>query len=66
MSREHIDFDPLMMQLNTQFPGRELLTIDDVKQFTGYKTRDSVKKHYPFAGGRIKKVTLARLMCKEA
>lgn len=64
MAREHPDYRNIIAQLNLLVPDRELLTIDDVKQITGYKTRDSVKKHYPFEGSRITKSRLARMMCE--
>ncbi len=64
MAREHQDYRNILERLDALFPGRELLTVSEVMQFTGYKTRDSVKKHYPFAGPRVTKSRLARMMCE--
>lgn len=62
MAREHPDFRNMLEQLNLHFPGRELLTRQDVMKVTGYSL-SSVQRHYPFKDGRIAKVKLARLMC---
>ena len=43
--------------------GRELLTLDEVKSITGYKSRNSVVKHFPpVCDGRFNKTTVARIM----
>lgn len=63
MAREHPEYRKLIEQLNNYVPGREVLTMDEVMQITGY-SRDSVKRHYPFKGTRVTKVRLANLMCE--
>lgn len=63
MAREKQDFRATLEQLNTQFPGRELLTVDEVRAVTGYTTRDSVRKHFPsVCGGKYNKTTVARIL----
>lgn len=63
MARERPDYRATLEQLNALYPGRELLTLDEVKEITGYKTRDSVIKHFPtVCGGRYNKTTVARIL----
>ena len=63
MARERQDFRATLEQLNTLFPGRELLTVDEVRTVTGYTTRDSVRKHFPsVCGGKYNKTTVARIL----
>lgn len=64
MAREHPDYRNIIEQLNLLIPGRELLTMEDVMAITGYTSRNSVKKHFPFSGTRVTKSRLARLMCE--
>ena len=66
MPREYPDYRNTIEQLNRLFPGRELLTIKEVMQITGYRSVNSVKKYFPFANGRINKATLARCLCQTA
>ncbi len=65
MPRVQEDYYHLMEQINRKFPNQELLTVRDVMDFTGYKSKDTVRRHYPFVNGRIMKVRLARLMCSQ-
>ena len=62
MGREFPDYRNTIEQLNRLFPGKELLTMEEVMQITGYKSRDSVRKHFPFVNRRINKATLARCL----
>lgn len=66
MSREYEDYRNTIAQLNRLFPDKELLSMTDVMQVTGYKTKDSVKKYYPFVNKKINKATLARCLCTPA
>ena len=67
MPREYPYYRNTIEQLNRLFPDRELLTIKEVMQITGYKSVNSVKKKYfPVNNGRINKSTLARCMCQSA
>lgn len=36
--------------------------MEDTMRVTGYKTKDSVRKHFPFVNRRINKATLARCL----
>lgn len=63
MGREYPDYRNTIEQLNRLYPERELLTMEEVMKITGYKTKDSVRKHYPFVNRRINKATLARCLC---
>lgn len=63
MARERPDYRATLEQLNELYPGRELLTQEEVKQITGYKTKDSIRKHFPsVCGGRYNKTTVARVL----
>lgn len=63
MARELPDYRPTLEQLNTLYPGRELLTLSELMEITGYKTRDSVTKHFPsVCGGKYNKTTVARIL----
>ena len=66
MPREYPDYRNTIEQLNRLFPDRELLTIKEVMQITGYKSVNSVKKYFPVTNGRINKATLARCLCQTA
>lgn len=63
MAREMPDYRSTLEQLNAQFPGRELLTLSELMEITGYQTRDSVTKHFPtVCGGKFNKATVARIL----
>ena len=62
MARENEDYRATLEQLNRHFPERELLTMEEVMRITGYKSKDSVRKHFPFVNRRINKATLARCL----
>ena len=63
MAREMPDYRATLEQLNAQFPGRELLTLSELMEITGYQTRDSVRKHFPsVCGGKFNKTTVARIL----
>lgn len=64
MARELIGFRDTLEQLNRTFPGRELLTLQEVQQLTGYKSKTSVMAHFPaVCGGKYNKATVARILC---
>lgn len=53
--------------LNSRFPDHDLLTIEEVKQVTGFKSRNTVLKHlgkYLICKSRISKADLADFMCR--
>ncbi len=63
MPREKTDYRATLEQLNNLYPGRELLTLEEMKAVTGYKTRNSIVKHFPsVCGGRYNKSTVARIL----
>lgn len=63
MARERTDYRATLEQLNTLYPGRELLTLEELKLVTGYRTRDSIVKHFPsVCGGKFNKTTVARIL----
>lgn len=63
MARERPDYRNTLEQLNTLFPERELLTVEEVQAVTGYKTKDSIRKHFPsVCGGKYNKATVARIL----
>ena len=63
MAREKTDYRSTIEQLNRLYPDRELLTLEEVKAVTGYRTADSVRKHFPaVCGGKYNKSTVARIL----
>ncbi|MBR6377902.1 MAG: hypothetical protein IKS05_09110 [Oscillospiraceae bacterium] len=63
MARERPDYRATLEQLNSLYPGRELLTAAEVQAVSGYKTRDSIRKHFPsVCGGKYNKTTVARIL----
>ncbi|MBR3240696.1 MAG: hypothetical protein IKO68_10955 [Oscillospiraceae bacterium] len=63
MARERPDYRNTLEQLNTLYPNRELLTAEEVQAVTGYKTKDSIRKHFPsVCGGKYNKTTVARIL----
>jgi len=64
MAREHPDYRATIAQLNRLYPDRELLTVEEVMKITGYKTKDSIRKHFPVHNQRVNKATLARCLCE--
>ena len=63
MAREMPDYRATLEQLNAQFPGRELLTLSELMEITGYTTKDSIRRHFPsVCGGKFNKATVARIL----
>ncbi len=63
MGREKEDFRANIEQLNRYYPDHEMLSIKEVMAVTGYRSKDTVKKHIQFVNGRVSKAALARYMC---
>ena len=63
MAREKENFRDNLERLDRAFPETEILTVKQVCAYTGFRSPNTVKKHYPFQkGGYISKVALARAM----
>lgn len=63
MPRERPDYRATLEQLNSLFPGRELLTAAEVLAVTGYTSAKSIQRHFPsVCGGRYNKTTIARIL----
>lgn len=66
MAREKEGYRKNLEILNNRFPDHDLLTIEEVKQVTGFKSRNTVLKHlgkYLICKSRISKADLAEFMC---
>ena len=65
MARELDGYRENMELLNNRYPDHDMLTMEEVKEVTGYRSKDTVLKHLgsKFAGNRLSKVYLARFMC---
>lgn len=66
MGREKEGFRENLALLNERYPEHDLLTIEEVTQVTGFRSRKTVLKHlgsYVVGGRRISKVHVARWMC---
>lgn len=63
MPREKADYRELLMRLDESFPGRELLTREEVATFLGVNPR-TVKRRYNFPAGRVTKTLVARAVAQ--
>lgn len=63
MAREHPDFRETLARLDEAFPGRELLTREEVATFLGVNPR-TVKRRYDFPAGRVTKTAIARAVAQ--
>lgn len=65
MAREKEGYRDNLEILNNRYPDHDMLTIEEVMQVTGIRTKDTVRKHLGqfYVNRRISKVALARYMC---
>lgn len=63
MAREHPDFRETLARLDDTFPGRELLTREEIAAFLGVNPR-TVKRRYDFPAGRVTKTAIARAVAQ--
>lgn len=65
MAREREGYRDNLAILNERFPDRDLLTIEQVMQVTGYRSRATVRKYFgtKMVNGLLSKAALARYMC---
>lgn len=62
MARESPDYRNTMELLNEKFQDKVLLTVPEVMEITGYKSRNSIYKFFPVVNGRVNKAALARCL----
>ena len=60
---EHPEYRNNLEQVLAFSNGRQMLTVGEVKQFTGIRHYQTIHKRFPFVGGYISAATLARRMC---
>lgn len=65
MGREIDGYRENLELLNNRYPDHDMLTLEEVKEVTGFRSKDTVLKYLgaKFAGNRLSKVYLARFMC---
>ena len=66
MAREKDGFRENLELLNIRFPDHDLLTVEEVSQVTGFRSRKTVLKYmgqHLIGSNRISKVHVARFMC---
>lgn len=65
MAREKDGYRENLELLNLRFPNHDLLSMEEVLEATGYKSKNTVQKHLgdKFVNNRISKVYLALYMC---
>ena len=65
MAREKEGYRDNLELLNVRYPDHDMLTVEEVMQVTGIRTKDTVRKHLGqfYVNRRISKVALARYMC---
>ena len=62
MSREKPYYRENLEQILKFSQGRQLLSVNDVRQFTGIKDYRTIKRRFPFIGNYISAATLASSM----
>lgn len=62
MGRELPGYRDNLQDILEFFGGRRLLTVADVKAYTGLHKHASVKRRFPFQDNRISAATLARCL----
>lgn len=66
MSRESPDYRNTIEAINEagngKFRDKILLTIPEVMEITGYRSRNSICKLFPVVNGRVNKAALARCL----
>lgn len=67
MPREKDGYRENLEILNVRFPEHDMLSVEEVKQVTGFSNIRTVKKYFGqyFVGNRISKTYVARGMCAE-
>jgi len=60
---EHPAYRDNLEQVLQFSEGRQMLTIGEVRQFTGIRHYNTIHKLFPFVGGYISAATLARCLC---
>ena len=65
MAREKEGYRDNLELLNVRYPDHDMLTVEEIMQVTGIRTKDTVRKHLGqfYVNRRISKVALARYMC---
>ena len=65
MAREKDGYRENLELLNMRFPDHDLLTMEEVMETTGYRSKNTILKHLGdrFVNKRISKVYLAKYMC---
>ena len=66
MSREKAAYRQNLEDILTFTGGRRLLSMSDVRQYTGLKDNRSVKKHFPIVDGYISAATLASCLAENS
>ena len=62
MSRELVGYRDNLEDILQFFGGRRVLTVSDVKSYTGIKNHGTVKKMFPFKDNHISAPVLARCL----
>lgn len=60
--RTKADYIDNLQRIKEMFPSKELLTIGDVKRFTGIADNRTAKRRFPFRENAISVATLARCL----
>lgn len=63
MGRELANYRDILERLDEAYPGRELLTREEVAAFLGVNPR-TVKRRYDFPAGRVTKTMVARMVAQ--
>lgn len=64
MSREHPDYRKTLEDILAFSGGARMLTVADVRAYTGINDYRTIKRRFPFDGRYISAVSLATAMCR--
>lgn len=64
MSREHPDYRKTLEDILAFSGGARMLTMAQVRSYTGIKDYRTLKRRFPFDGQYISAVSLATAMCR--
>lgn len=64
MSREKAAYRQNLEDILAFTGGRRMLSMQDVRQYTGFKDNRSVKRRFPFVNGYISAATLASCLAE--
>lgn len=63
MPRENPDYRDNLELINTICPGPAMMSYEEIKKVTGWKSINTIKKRLPVVNEQVSRVALAKYMC---